>query len=127
MHIGHTGGQVRGVKAALEHVQSITQPILLEITKDGVFIEVLNPVVEHLVIEFVKAELLIAIVVVHQINLLVVYYNTPEAKLVALGHKPVNKLFIEFEARGRDFLPFKFPPYLVLIPEGMDRSFEVFS
>jgi len=86
-------------------VQTIPSPIALKITKHHVLVEVCNPMMEHLIVELIKTQFLIAVVIFDQIDLIVLYRNATKPQLVTLFSEPFDEFHVKRDLRGGYFVP----------------------
>ena len=69
-------------------MQPVPKTVAFKVAKDTVSIKRVNPVMEHLVVEFVKTQLLVALMKMDQVNLLMVDGNATKSQVFTLFMKP---------------------------------------
>ena len=108
-------------------MKAVRAAICFAVTKYSILIEVHDPLMKHLIIELVKSQLLIVLMVVNQVYFLAIHRYTAESQIFTILVEPVYCFLIELTAGWRDFLPFELSPNFVLITQLVNSQFEAFS
>jgi hypothetical protein len=92
-----------------------------------VVIKICNPMMEKLIVEFIKTQLLIILMVLDKIYFFLINHDTPKSKTLPLTPEPTDQILIKGEPGVRNLLPFKFRAYFVLFSQGMDTRLKTLS